>query len=87
MDPDPADTTAAACLTDGQIATLHFVYSRYAFAAPLENGVRTFGMWLPNTDPSGSGLISDVRFRGQEGAAPDARDALSPWGAWASPGF
>ncbi len=29
-------------------------------------------MWLPNTDPSGSGLISDVRFRGQEGAAPDA---------------
>jgi len=29
-------------------------------------------MWLPNTDPSGSGLISDVRFRGQEGAAVDA---------------
>ncbi len=29
-------------------------------------------MWVPNTDPSGSGLISDVRFRGQEGAAPDA---------------
>ena len=29
-------------------------------------------MWLPNTDPSGSGLISDVRFRGQEGAAADA---------------
>lgn len=72
VDPDPADTTAAACLTDGQISTLQFVYSRYAFAAPLENGVRTFGMWLPNTDPSGSGLISDVRFRGQEGAAPDA---------------
>ena len=72
VDPDPADSTAAACLTDGQISTLQFVYSRYAFAAPLENGVRTFGMWLPNTDPSGSGLISDVRFRGQEGAAPDA---------------
>ena len=29
-------------------------------------------MWLPNTDPSGSGLISDVRFKGQEGAAADA---------------
>jgi feruloyl esterase len=72
VDPDPADSTAAACLTDGQISTLQFVYSRYAFATPLENGVRTFGMWLPNTDPSGSGLISDVRFRGQEGAAPDA---------------
>ena len=72
VDPNPADTTAAACLTDGQISTLEFVYSRYAFASPLANGVRTFGMWLPNTDPSGSGLISDVRFRGQEGAAVDA---------------
>jgi feruloyl esterase len=72
VDPNPADTTAAACLTDGQISTLEFVYSRYAFSAPLANGVRTFGMWLPNTDPSGSGLISDVRFRGQEGAAADA---------------
>jgi len=72
VDPNPADTTAAACLTDGQIATLEFVYSRYAFASPLANGVRTFGMWLPNTDPSGSGLISDVRFKGQEGAAADA---------------
>jgi feruloyl esterase len=72
VDPDPADATAAACLTDGQISTLQFVYSRYAFAAPLANGVRTFGMWLPTTDPSGSGLISDVRFKGQDGAAPDA---------------
>jgi feruloyl esterase len=72
VDPNPADTTAAACLTDGQISTLEFVYSRYAFASPLANGVRSFGMWLPNTDPSGSGLISDVRFRGQEGAAADA---------------
>jgi len=72
VDPNPPDTTAAACLTDGQISTLEFVYSRYAFASPLANGVRTFGMWLPNTDPSGSGLISDVRFRGQEGATADA---------------
>jgi feruloyl esterase len=72
VDPNPADTTAGACLTDGQIATLQFVYSRYLFASPLANKVASFGMWLPNTEPSGSGLISDVRFKGQEGAAPDA---------------
>lgn len=72
VDPNPADTSAAACLTDGQIATLKLVYSRYRFATPLANGVRTFGMWLPNTDPSGSGLIVDSRFKGQEGAADEA---------------
>ena len=72
VDPDPSDASAAACLTDGQISTLEFVYSRYRFATPLAHGVRTFGMWVPNTDPSGSGLIADVRFKGQEGAAPDA---------------
>ena len=32
------------------------------FATPLANGVKTFGMWLPNTDPGGSGLIADARF-------------------------
>ena len=73
VDPDPADTSAAARLTDGQIATLNLVYSRYAFSTPLANGVRTFGMWVPNMDPSGSGLILDNRFRGQEGA-----DASAP---------
>jgi feruloyl esterase len=73
LDPDPADTGAAACLTDGQIATLEFVYSRYAFAAPLANRTRTFGMWVPNTDPSGSGLIVNARFAGQEGAPDGAR--------------
>jgi feruloyl esterase len=26
-------------------------------------------MWVPNTDPSGSGLILNTRFKGQEGAA------------------
>ena len=71
-DPDPSDTSTTACLTDGQIGTLEFVYSRYRFATPLAHGVKTFGMWVPNTDPSGSGLIADVRFRGQEGAQPDA---------------
>ena len=72
VDPNPADTSAAACLTDGQIATLKVVYSRYRFDTPLANNVRTFGMWLPNTDPSGSGLIADTRFKGQEGAAENA---------------
>jgi feruloyl esterase len=72
VDPNPADTTAAACLTDGQISTLEFVYRRYPFATPLANGVKSFGMWVPNTDPSGSGLIADARYRGQEGAAEDA---------------
>ena len=72
LDPNPADTSATACLTDGQISTLEFVYRRYRFATPLANDVASFGMWLPNTDPSGSGLIVPVRFRGQEGAAADA---------------
>ncbi len=72
VDPNPAETSAAACLTDGQISTLEFVYTRYAFAAPLANGARTFGMWTPNTDPSGSGLILNARFAGQEGAPESA---------------
>ena len=73
VDPNPADMSANACLTDGEISTLKFVYSRYLFSQPLANGVKTFGMWLPNTDPSGSGLIVNARFVGQEGAGQDAR--------------
>jgi hypothetical protein len=72
VDPNPQDNSAAACLTDGQIATLNMVYSRYPVTTPLANGVKSFGMWLPNTDPSGSGLIASTRYRGQEGAAEDA---------------
>jgi pimeloyl-ACP methyl ester carboxylesterase len=72
VDPDPSDASAKACLTDGQISTLELTYSRYAFATPLAHNARTFGMWVPTTDPSGSGLIADARFRGQEGAAADA---------------
>jgi hypothetical protein len=71
-DPDPSDTSASAKLSDGQISTLKFTYSRYKFATPLANGVTSFGMWVPNTDPSGSGLIADTRYRGQEGAAENA---------------
>jgi pimeloyl-ACP methyl ester carboxylesterase len=71
-DPNPADTSADAKLSDGQIETLKFIYTPYKFATPLANGVKTFGMWVPNTDPSGSGLLERNRFRGQEGAAADA---------------
>jgi feruloyl esterase len=72
VDPNPDDTSAAACLTDGQITTLEFTYSRYRFSTPLAHGTQSFGMWVPNTDPSGSGLILNTRFRGQEGAADGA---------------
>jgi hypothetical protein len=74
VDPNPADTTVNACLTDGQISTLKVVYSRYKFATPLANGTTTFGMWVPTIDPSGSGLIMNARFKGQEGAAEDAQN-------------
>src|SRR6185312_6585995 len=52
--------------------TLKMVYSPYIFATPLANGVKSFGMWFPNTDPSGSGLIVPARYKGQEGAAENA---------------
>ncbi len=68
VDPDPADTSAAACLTADQIETLQFTYRRYNFATPLAHGLQTFGMWLPGTDPGGSGLIVPTRYVGQEGA-------------------
>jgi len=72
IDPNPADTSPNACLTDGQISTLQFVYSRYPFKTALANAVTSFGMWIPNIDPSGNGLIQTARVRGQEGAATDA---------------
>ena len=72
IDPNPQDPSSAACLTDGQIATLQLTYSPYVFATPLANGVKSFGMWVPNTDPSGSGLIVNTRYRSQEGAADNA---------------
>lgn len=73
VDPNPADTTAAACLTDGQIETLQFTHTRYLFATPLVNNNPYFGMWLPGTDPGGSGLIVNTRYVGQEGAAANAQ--------------
>ena len=29
-------------------------------------------MWVPNTDPSGSGLLANTRYRGQDGATETA---------------
>jgi feruloyl esterase len=72
VDPNPQDASAAACFTSGQIATLNMMYSNYVFATPLANGVKSFGMWVPNTDVSGGGLIANTRYRGQEGAAENA---------------
>jgi hypothetical protein len=72
IDPNPKDTSANAKLSDGQIKTLEFVYSPYTFKTPLANGVKSFGMWLPNTVPSDFGMISNVRYKGQEGAADNA---------------
>jgi len=71
VDPDPADTSVNARLTDGQIRTLQFEYSKYRYATPLADGVKSFGMWLPTVDPIGSNLIRNQRYRGQEGA-PDS---------------
>lgn len=71
-DPDPEDRSVSARLTDGQIKTLEFVYSPYKFPAPLANGLRSFGMWLPTTDPESFGTITPSRYKGQEGAPENA---------------
>jgi feruloyl esterase len=68
IDPDPNDKSESAKLTDEQIKTMEFVYSPYPFATPLANGVKSFGMWLPTTEPDGFGMITGQRFKGQEGA-------------------
>ena len=57
----PASPTARSPRSSSSTAAI-------PFASPLAHGTRSFGMWVPNTDPSGSGLILNARFRGQEGA-------------------
>lgn len=73
IDPDPADNSVSAKLTDGQIKTLEMIYSPYKFSTPLANNVRSFGMWLPSVTPDDFGMITGVRFKGQEGADENAR--------------
>src|SRR3990172_447303 len=48
-DPAPAETSVQACLTSGQMQTLHYVFSDFAPGIELANGRRTFGMWAPTT--------------------------------------
>jgi len=73
IDPDPNDKSELAKLTNEQIKTMEFVYSPYQFATPLANGIKTFGMWLPTTEPDGFGMITGQRFKGQEGAGENAQ--------------
>ena len=70
VDPAPEDTSAAACLTSGQIETLHLFFSSRPADVTLANGRRDFGMWAPTTSAA---LFVAQRFRGQEGAPADAR--------------
>ena len=72
IDPDQDDNSESAKLTDEQIKTMEFVYSPYKFSTPLANGVTSFGMWLPTTEPDGFGMITGQRFKGQEGAGENA---------------
>jgi len=72
IDPDPKDKSESAKLTNEQIKTMEFVYSPYPFATPLANGVKSFGMRLPTTEPDGFGMITGQRFKGQEGAGENA---------------
>lgn len=97
VDPNPEDTSATACLTDGQVETLKLAFSSYMYQTPLANNVRTFGMWAPTTDVDGgdkmlppgatpADFFTDQRFKGQEGAAPDA-PVYSKIGALGITGF
>jgi len=77
-DPDPADKSEKACLTDGQIQTVEFIFSSQPHLSTHANGVKAFGMWPPSTEVAGPGmggnaLLLDQRYKGQEGAAADAR--------------
>ncbi len=86
IDPNPSNTSAAACFTDGQIETLKFTYTPYLFATPLVNGTTSFGMYMPGTDPGGNGIIVPTRYRGQQGAT-DAAPIYSWLGGPALMGF
>jgi hypothetical protein len=67
IDPNPNNTGRSACLTDGQIDTLHFLLRPYRTATALANGVTEFGGYLPG--PGTVELLKrrDGRYAGQEG--------------------
>jgi len=85
-DQKPEVNSAPDRLTDGQVQTLEFIYSRLRFKSPLANGVRSFGMWLPSIDPESFGTISPARYNGQEGA-PDNAQVHSSLGVLGVTGF
>ncbi len=80
-DPDPADATEKACLSDGQIETLQLIFSNRPYPARRAYRSKSFGMWTPTTEvivgglppATGNALLTDIRYQGQEGAAADAR--------------
>jgi feruloyl esterase len=80
-DPAPDDASERACLTDGQIETLQFIFSRQFFGGRRAHGTESFGMWAPSTEvvvgglppASGNALLNDIRYVGQEGAGAGAR--------------
>ena len=76
-DQKPEVNSTSVRLTNGQIKTLEFVYSRFKFPSPLANGVKSFGMWLPTTDPESFGTITPTRYKGQEGAPDNAQEHSS----------
>jgi pimeloyl-ACP methyl ester carboxylesterase len=85
-DPNPEDKSTSARLTNEQIKTLEFVYSPYKFPSPLANGVKSFGMWLPTTDPESFGTITPSRYKGQEGS-PETAPVHSSLGVLGVTGF
>ncbi len=85
-DSKPEDNSTSAKLTNEQIKTLEFIYSPYKFSTPLANGVKSFGMWLPTTDPGSFGTISSTRYKGQEGA-PDVAPVHTSLGVLGVTGF
>lgn len=79
VDPNPADASPAACLIDGQIQTLEFMFSSYAYPTAYANGVTRFGMWLPSTE-----LVAGAMPPGGPpggGPGPGAPGAVGPPGA------
>jgi hypothetical protein len=98
VDPNPADTLAAACLTSGQIETLEFQFSSIFSGEELANGREHFGMWAPSTavgggggfgaPPGGRGAAAPGAGRGAvaPGAAAPGGRAAGPGGRAAGPG-
>ena len=90
-DPAPEDASERACLTDGQIDTLQFIFSTQPFGGKRAHNTKGFGMWAPSTEvvvgglppASGNALLNDIRYKGQQGAGADAR----VFGSLGSPGL